>query len=69
MRYYVEVGDGAYIGKLMFKGYIENKDDATATLSNADGVTTTVKMMDNSRTGRYIAADYDKKIYRVVGYR
>lgn len=58
-----------YLGKAMFKGYIENKDGATATLTNAGGTTTTVKMMNNSTTGRYIAADYDKKIYRVVGYR
>lgn len=68
-RYYVEVGSGLYHGKSMFKGYIENKDGATATFTNADGTTTTVKMMNNSTTGRYIAADYDNKIYRVVGYR
>lgn len=69
VRYYVEVGSGMIHGKSMFKGYIENKDGATATFSNADGSTTTVKMMDGVTTGRYIEADYDKRIYRVVGYR
>lgn len=58
-----------YFGKAMYKGYIENKDGATATLNSTDGGTTTVTMMSNSLVGRYISADYNMKIYRVVGYR